>query len=277
MTDLVRKYEQTPIAAKFFGALFIIGSSAYVSWEEFVVPKVLVIEEKLREQEKMENDLKEINKDFISPATMEEELSAANREFKKLIELLPQEPSVDRVLNDFASLSRLTGTEIREFRPGNELSAATTLGQMGQVNPQTLPVQAQSGNSNNAGQNSAIIEMEDTNAVGLNMKMFGTFTALVSFLDMAMALPRVVRIQDFEIVNTDREVKLTQKPKLTFSGVFHAYFQKPMSASSIPVANTPVAKTTNKAPSSRLSKPAIDLNNVLDKSFSSKPIGGEKE
>jgi len=274
MTDLVRKYEQTPIAAKFFGALFIIGSSAYVSWEEFVVPKVIVIEEKLREQEKMENELKEINKDFISPVTMEEELSAANREFKKLIELLPQEPSVDRVLNDFASLSRLTGTEIREFRPGSELSASTTLGQ---ANTQPLPVQIQTGNNNNAGQNSAIIEMEDTNAIGLNMKMFGTFTALVSFLDMAMALPRVVRIQDFEIINTDREVKLTQKPKLTFNGVFHAYFQKPNSAPSIPVANTPVAKATNKPPSSRISKPAIDLNNVLDKSFSSKPIGGEKE
>lgn len=277
MTDLVRNYEQTPIAAKFFGALFIIGTSAYVSWEEFVVPKISVIEEKMLEQEKIENDLKEINKDFISPVTMEEELSAANREFKKLIELLPQEPSVDRVLNDFASLSRLTGTEIREFRPGSELSATSTLGQIGQANPQPVPLQTQTGNNNNAGQNPAIIEMEDTNAIALNLKMFGTFTAVVSFLDMAMALPRVVRIQDFEIVNTNRELKLTQKPKLTFNGVFHAYFQKQNSAPSIPVANTPVAKATNKPPSSRLSKPAIDLNNVLDKSFSSKPLGGEKE
>lgn len=269
MADIVRKYEQLPGAVKFFGGLLIIATSGYLAYEEFVIPKQAVLDERLNELEKVEGELKSLNKDFVSPSAMEEELSAANREFRKLIELLPQEPSVDRVLNDFASLARVTGTEIREFVPSSELNATNTVPQGGQFIGGASP-QQQQNNSGDAAK-SAIIDLQDTNAVGLKLKMFGTFTAVVSFLDLAMALPRVVRVQDFEIVNSEKEMKLSQKPKLTFSGLFHAYFQKPNAGEIIPVVTT-AAKPDSKSPTSKIRKPAVDLNKVINNGFSSKPL-----
>ena len=271
MTEIVRKYEQLPLAAKFFGGLFIIAVSGYLAWEEFVVPKQTVLEEKMSDLEKVESELKTINKDFISPSAMEEELASANREFRKLIELLPQEPSVDRVLNDFASLSRVTGTEIREFVPSAELNANSTISPGGQFIAQSTQVSQSNNNAGDPSKN-AIIDLQDTNAIGLKLKMFGTFTAVVSFLDMAMALPRVVRIQDFEIANAEKDFKLTQKPKLTFNGLFHAYFQKPNAGEVVAAVDTS-AKTDTKSPTAKVRKPAIDLNKVIDNGFSSKSLG----
>jgi Tfp pilus assembly protein PilO len=276
MAGIVRKYEQLPIAAKFFGGILIVAASGYTAWEEFIVPKIANVDEKVRELEKIEGDLKALNKDFVSPGSMEEELTAANREFRKLIELLPQEPSVDRVLNDFASLARVTGTEIREFVPSSELNATSTIGQGNQF----MSAQAQQAQANsNTGDSSknAIIDLQDTNAVGLKLKMFGTFTAVVSFLDMAMALPRVVRIQDFEIINTEKDLKLTQRPKLTFTGLFHAYFQKPNAGEIVMAPIAQANKTENKkTETSKIGKPAIDLNKVINKGFSSKSLEDDK-
>lgn len=272
MSDLVRQYEQFPVAFKLLGALLFIGGTSYMAWEEFMVPKLAVIEEKEQNRTVIEGELKSLNDSLVSPVSLEEELSLANREFRRLVELLPQDSSVDRVLNDFASLSRVTGTEIREFTPSAELNGLAAIGGNGQI----APPPAVNTNSQPADQNKAVVELEETNAIGLQMKMLGTFPAIVSFLDMAMAIPRVVRIQDFEIVNTDKEVKLTQKPKLTFNGLFYAYFQKPGSTGTA-VENTETTESGNpKSPTAAIGKPAVDLNEVIDKSFSAKSLNGGK-
>ncbi|MFZ9520155.1 MAG: hypothetical protein ACO3A4_06730 [Silvanigrellaceae bacterium] len=268
MADFLKKYEQFPVAFKILGAIGLVSFSGYLAWEEFVVPKVTVLDEKIAEQTKIEEELRILNKDFVSPVTLDEELAVASREFKRLVELLPQDASVDRVLNDFASLARVTGTEIREFIPSAELTLTPAAGQGIQVPP---PPQ----NPNNQQQQSkAVVEQEDTNAIGLQMKMYGTFPAVVSFLDLAMTLPRVVRVQDFEIVNPDRELKLTQKPKLTFTGLFYAYFQKntPSSPAVVETAQPDKAKS----PTAAIGKPVIDLNEVIDGTYSAKPLGGGK-
>ncbi|MEN9809336.1 MAG: Pilus assembly protein PilO [Pseudomonadota bacterium] len=272
MSDIVRQYEQFPIAFKLLGALLFVAGTSYMAWEEFMVPKLVVIEEKEQNRTTIEAELKALNNSLVSPVSLEEELSLANREFRRLVELLPQDSSVDRVLNDFASLSRVTGTEIREFIPSAELNALATIGGNGQA------VVQPTGNTNTqtANQNKAVVELEETNAIGLQMKMQGTFPAIVSFLDMAMAIPRVVRIQDFEIINADKEVKLTQKPKLTFNGLFYAYFQKPGIADAAPENSEATPTGKSKSPTAAISKPAVDLNEVLDKSFSAKPANGEQ-
>jgi Tfp pilus assembly protein PilO len=260
-----------PIAFKLLGALLFVAGTSYMAWEEFMVPKLAVIEEKEQNRAAIEAELKTLNNSLVSPVSLEEELSLANREFRRLVELLPQDSSVDRVLNDFASLSRVTGTEIREFTPSAELNALATIGGNGQITPPP----AVNPTAQTANQNKAVVELEETNAIGLQMKMLGTFPAIVSFLDMAMAIPRVVRIQDFEIVNTDKEVKLTQKPKLTFNGLFYAYFQKPGSA--VPETAEAVQTGKAKSPTTAIGKPAVDLNEVLDKSFSAKPANGGQQ
>ncbi|MEN9824925.1 MAG: Pilus assembly protein PilO [Pseudomonadota bacterium] len=273
MADFLKKYEQFPVAFKLLGAIGIVAFSGYMAWEEFSVPKIAILEEKISELQKIEDELKILNRDFVSPVTLDEELAVANREFKRLVELLPQDASVDRVLNDFASLARVTGTEIREFVPSAELTL-TAMTPQGVPIPPPPVIQPQNNNPNNQ-QNKAVVELEDSNAIGLQMKMFGTFPAIVSFLDMAMTLPRVVRIQDFEIVNTDKDLKLTQKPKLTFTGLFHAYYQKPGSIAPVPAENIQPEKS--KSPTAAIGKPMIDLNEVIDGTYSAKPLDGGKK
>lgn len=275
MSNIVRQYEQFPTAFKVLGALVIIGGTAYTAWEEFIVPKLSVLEEKRASQTKIEQELQQLNRDFVSTVSLEEELAIANREFKRLIELLPQDASVDRVLNDFASLARLTGTEIREFSPSAELSALSTITTPGtQMVPPPMPQSIPNPNdANKNNQSKAVIELEDTNAIGLQTKMLGTFPAIISFLDLAMSLPRVVRIQDFEIVNTDKDLKLTQKPTLTFNGLFYAYFQKgDAQRTTLSFDSAPSDKS--KSPTANIGKPAFDLNKMIDQSYSAKPLNG---
>jgi Tfp pilus assembly protein PilO len=276
MNELMQKYEQASTAIKVLFALLIVGCVGYFAYDEFIVPKMNLIKEKEAELSSIQSEIDLLNRDSVKASTIEEELANANREFRKLMEALPQEPAVERVLNEFASLSRITGTEIREFTPSADLvaiapmlqgspSAQSGLGTPGQPLPQN-----NTANPNMA-QNKAVVEFDDTNAVGLQLKMFGTFSSVVSFLDMAMSLPRIVRIQDFEIVNVEKDLKLTQKPKLTFNGLFYAYFQKRgvledlNGAKGAPVANA-------KSPSNKVEKPAVDLNKMIDQSYTAKPL-----
>ncbi|NBW80201.1 hypothetical protein EBR21_00455 [bacterium] len=279
MADFLKKYEQFPVAFKLLGAIGLVAFSGYIAWDEFVVPKLAVLDEKIAEQTKIEDELKILNKDFVSPVTLDEELAVANREFKRLVELLPQDASVDRVLNDFASLARVTGTEIREFVPSAELTLTPAAGQGVVVPPPGTQQNNNQNNQNNPNnkqqEGKAIVELEDSNAIGLQMKMFGSFPAVVSFIDMAMTLPRVVRIQDFEIVNPDKELKLTQKPKLTFTGLFYAFYQKPGSIAAVPAESPQPEKT--KSPTAAIGKPLINLNEMIDGNYSAKPLGGGKK
>lgn len=278
MSQLIRQYEQSPFVAKLFGALVLIGGSTYYAWDEYITPKVYIIEGKDAEKTKIEDELKAINRDFVSPVSMEEELTVANREFKKLVESLPQDSSLDRVLNDFASLSRVTGSEIREFKPGSELKALPDPTKPQPTNQIVPP--PQNNNINDKG--TAVKELDDVNAIGIQVKMFGTFTALISFLDLAMSMPRVVRLQDFQIVNPEKQIKLTQRPKLTFSGFFYAYFQKP-DIGKIPETAGTTASTSptggnEKSRTRAIGQPAIDLNKLIDgPSLSAKPLEGEQK
>lgn len=264
MATIVSQYEQLPPIAKLLIATVFMGGTFYWYWEEIIVPKNLLVQEKQLELDTLTAELKALSEKIVSPITIEEELSRANRDFKKLIELLPLEPAVERVLNDFASLSRLTATEIREFMPNVELTFS---------NQNTENMSQQPNNPAPAIGMEAPGTTSDVNSVAIGLKLNGTFTSLVSFLDLAMGLPRVIRIKDFEITNTEKELKLTQRPKLAFNGKFFAYFQK-ASPEKIEQTNLSSAKTTIKSDAESIGKPLIDLNDVIDKSFSAKGTAG---
>ena len=267
MATIVSQYEQLPPIAKLLIAAAAMGGTFYWYWEEIIVPKGLLVQEKQRELDTLTADLKAFSESLVSPLTLEEELNRANRDYKKMIELLPIEPAVEKVLNDFASLSRITATEIREFMPNVELNGS---------NQNTGNISQQSNNTAPAIGMEAPGSSADVNSVAIGLKLNGTFTSLVSFLDLAMSLPRVIRIKDFEITNTEKELKLTQRPKLAFNGKFFAYFQR---ASPQNIDQTALSSelTTSTSETEKIGKPLIDLNDVIDKSFSAKGTAGGSE
>ncbi|NBO39437.1 hypothetical protein EBU99_12730 [bacterium] len=267
---LLQKYDQLPVIFKLVGAALALAGVGYTSWEDHISPKIAQVAEKQALLDQATNDLKSLTSTLVNPLTLEEELSRANREFKRLTELLPAEPAVDRVLNDFASLSRLTGTEIREFSP--QTDDKKNPNDPNNISPQYNSAAANQGKL--IGDSKG--KTEEANAIELQLKIYGTFSSLLSFLDLSMSLPRVIRIKSFEIANPDTGLQLTQKPKLTFTGKFLAYYQKQNSQLADASARQ-TATTSEKSPTQAITKPAIDLNEVIDKSFSAKSLKGDSK
>lgn len=249
MAGVAEEYQQLPPVLKLLISAAICGLAGFYLYTETIEPKEITLIEKKTELTKLEDELKSISTTIITPITLEEELAQANREHKKILEQLPAEPSIEKILNEFASISRLTGTEIVEFVPTSE-------GNNQQSQIQTAGSIPQSS-------------IDETNSSDISLKMSGTFTSIVSFLDMAMSIPRVIRMGDFEFVNQEKELKLVQRPKLEFNGKFVAYFQKNRvnAAESQDVAETTEASANA---TENAAKSAIDLNGLLNKSFSAK-------
>lgn len=270
MSTLSNQYEQLAPITKFGIALALIATIAWYSWDEFITPKQATLTIKQEELNTITNELKDANT-LISPVSMEEELNKANREYKKMIELLPDEPAIEKILNDFASLSRLTGVEIREFMPVTSTSAGGIPGAAGMTSgtPGTMTYNAPYAG---AAPMPAPGVDEDTNSITITLKLQGTFSSMVSFMDMAMSLPRVIRIQDFEILHEDRELKLVQRPKLSFTGKFTAYFQRNLNSNK--AAETDAKDKTKAAVENTAPKPLIDINAAIDTSFSAKGSAG---
>lgn len=249
MAGLSEEYQQLPPITRFVLGLLVCGLVFYYFYGESIEPRSITLDEKIQEIERLELELKQISAAIINPITLEEELAKANREHKKILEQLPAEPSIEKILNEFASISRLTGTEIKEFMPEEKSVASAT---QVQGTPET------DGSS-------------ETESSQISLKMSGTFTSIVSFLDMSMTIPRVIRMSDFELVNPEKELKLVQRPKLEFNGKFLAYFQKNPQAPVKP--DIDVASEEDKAGKNRtdeIAKGAIDLNGFFDKSMSAK-------
>lgn len=247
MASLAEEYQQLPPIVKFLIGLTAVGLTAFYLYTETIEPREFDLKDKQQSLTELENQLKQISSTIINPITMEEELARANREHKKILEQLPTEPSVEKILNEFAAISRLTGTEIQEFIPTPD-----------QNNSQTT-VQSNPESQSNTG--------DETSSSEIALKMSGTFTAIVSFLDMAMTIPRVIRMDDFEFKNTEKELKLVQRPKLEFNGKFLAYYQKNKPAKSPELAEL-AESSENKT--EEIAKGAVDLNGLINKSFSAK-------
>lgn len=197
------QYEQISIVNKLAAAVLIVSITAYYNWQEHVQPKLTTIEQKTEELQKLKDDQKRLASSLIDPVSLDEEINQANREYKKMIELLPTEPAIEKVLNDFAGLTRITGIEMKEFMPS--------------MNRKTADQKDTNKNSPS--------ESTDVSSVFINVNLEGSFSSILSFLDMAMSLPRVLRIQDFEIENTGNILNLSQKPKLKTKIDFVTYFQ----------------------------------------------------
>ncbi|MEY4065069.1 MAG: Pilus assembly protein PilO [Pseudomonadota bacterium] len=266
MDNISAQYDQLPPIVKISAALIILAATGYTSWSEKIIPKQESLAEKTSQLEALTQKLKSISNSLESPLSLEEELAKANREFKKLLDLLPAEAAIERVLNDFASISRIAGTEIREFTPAGDSKS----GDARSTEPK--PPSTGTGNS------SAAETSPDANTAKIAVKMNGSFSSIVSFIDQAMSLQRIVRIQDFEINNSETNLKLTQRPKLTFSGNFIAYFQKqaPDKISGTQPDSSNTAKTAP-ALSEKSSKSEDDSDDPGRKSMSAKGLMEEKK
>jgi Tfp pilus assembly protein PilO len=254
MENFSSQYDQLPPFLKIILALGIVAGTGYYYWTDIVIPKEETLVSKRDELEKLTMKLKSISNSLESPLSLEEELAKANRDFKKLLDLLPSETAIERVLNDFASISRITGTEIREFTPSSDGKFSNaTAGSAGPAN-----------------------SSPDASSSKISVKMNGTFSSIVSFIDQAMTLQRIVRLQDFEISNPDASLKLTQRPKLTFSGNFFAFYQKQPSER-MPTPQTegssaPVSKSAN-----RDARNEDNLEDAGLKSMSAKGLSEERK
>lgn len=239
MASYTQNYQQLPPAAKLLLSVAICGAVSYYFYIESIEPKEFTLTERQTSLTSLEMELKKISSTIITPVALEEELANANREHKKMLEQLPAEPSIENILNEFASISRITGTEIHEFMPAsdNKLSSQTSI--------------------------------DETNSNEISLKMSGTFTSIVSFLDVAMSIPRVIRMSDFELRNAEKELKLVQRPKLEFNGKFIAFFQRNASKVNTKPDNS-TAFNENKNKTEEIAKKSIDLNSFINKSFSAK-------
>jgi Tfp pilus assembly protein PilO len=254
MENFSAQYDQLPPFLKIILALGMVVGTSYYYWTDIVIPKEETLVSKKEELEKLTVKLKSISNSLESPLSLEEELAKANRDFKKLLDLLPSETAIERVLNDFASISRITGTEIREFTPAfdGKVSNATA-GSAGPAN-----------------------SSPDANSAKIAVKMNGTFSSIVSFIDQAMTLQRIVRIQDFEISNPDASLKLTQRPKLSFAGNFFAFYQKqPSERAPTPQSEGSSVPASNSA--NRDSNNEDSLENSGQKSMSAKGLSEEQK
>jgi Tfp pilus assembly protein PilO len=180
--------------------LFLLtAATAYYSYVESVEPALAAHQTARDEMSSLEKELENLNQAGQSIVAVETELRKADEDITLLLDLLPGDPEVDRVLGYFASAAKETGVDIREFEPqdGNEPKA----GAEGTPSPENLPPTpvAPEGAAAKGGTASQVaVAEENVTKTPIKLKLHGTFAQLTTFLDNVLGLPRVMRVASFD-------------------------------------------------------------------------------
>jgi len=191
-------YRKLPIQLKLALLLLLTSAAAAYSYYESVEPAFAAHQAALDEMDTLEQEIEKLNKAGQSIVAIETELRKADEDISLLLDLLPGDPEVDRVLGYFATASKETGVEIRDFEP----EAAGGVGAQGAPTPPAP----------NDKKESDTPAVEHVSKTPIKLKLHGSFVQLTSFLDRVLGLPRVIRVVSFDFKAAGGSDKAKETP-----------------------------------------------------------------
>jgi hypothetical protein len=117
MEELLEKYKSIPPLGKLGILLLGMALALYYSYDSVVVPAKADQASAMEEQAKLEDELKSISSVGQSIVALESEVKRADDEINSLVELLPLEPAVDKLLGLFSSAAKLSSVTMTSFVP----------------------------------------------------------------------------------------------------------------------------------------------------------------
>jgi len=235
MEQIIERYRRLPLQFKLLILFLATGGAAGYGWMTNVDPALENVKVAEGENEALEMEIANLNKAGRNIVAVEAELRKADEDIAALLDLLPGEPEVDRVLGYFAIASKETGVEVKDFVPIN-VEGAPTPAPVSTPPPVTEPGKPDDPSKMNALNAPPPVDDSVMNTV-INVKLQGSFAQMALFFDRVLGLPRVIRLTSFELKNESKAATGTPQsgdviesnagaPKLTVSATFEAYSQK---------------------------------------------------
>jgi Tfp pilus assembly protein PilO len=197
MEELLERYNSLSQSVKLAALAVCSLLAAYYSYDSSVVAANTEQAGALEEQTKLEEELSSISSAGQSIVALEAELKKADDEINSLVELLPPEPEVEKLLGLFSAAAKNSGVHLSEYvlesgdKDKNKPPAAapplpTPTPASGA--PVTLPI-------NPIEVKSAPNAMDDmSDRVRIDTVIIGSYPKIVSFLDKVTSFTRVIRV-----------------------------------------------------------------------------------
>lgn len=303
---LLEQYRRIPIQLKLVVLLLLtalVGAYSYYESVEMAIENLKKAEEEMAELDKQVESLNAAGQNIVA---VQSEMRKADEEIAMLLDLLPAESEMERVLGFFAAAAKETGVEIKEFEPGktDDPQPTPTPGAPGQpqpggIPPPVIPVPGAPGAPGDpkAGKPPPPPVDESVRRQNVKVKLSGSFPQVVAFFDKVLGLPRVLRMTTFELRSENAFLQENQPlhpalvgrfmapqkpvepppPKIAVVAEFDAYSQRGM----LDQFKKEAEATPTPAPAAPVAPPAGAPNAEAppapggDASLSAKPLGGE--
>ena len=225
MNELIERYKLIDIKLKLIFLLVLCAIIGFMSYEESIVPAQDAFEAAKNEAEKLDIEVASLSKSGQSVVAIEAELRKSDAEITNLLELLPDDAELDRVLGYFANAAKDTGVEIKEFNPGEEG------GKPGPDNAPDLPFPgpggADPGRKKEPLDKAPAPKALPVRTTKLKVVLEGSFPQVLTFFDKTLGLPRILKIDSYTMKTEQKDAKkLIADPRLTVEVNYVVYSQK---------------------------------------------------
>jgi Tfp pilus assembly protein PilO len=189
MSELYDRYSALSTQNKLI-ILCVLGcATAYFSYIESVESAQTALTDAKAADEQLMNDLEKHASTGQSITALETQKIKAEEEFSALLELVPKDVEVEKLLASFANSANDSGVAMVKFAP---LPPSQQQAASNQAPPPT-----KGGEKNETTQSA--LSKDSFQRVTINVSLEGTFPQITSFFDKVLSLPRVVRIETFKM------------------------------------------------------------------------------
>jgi Tfp pilus assembly protein PilO len=248
MEQLVEKYRSIPLQAKAVVLVLVLAASGYYSYDLHIVPALANLEAANAEMASQTQEVESLNQAGQNIVAVNSDIRKADEEINAMLDLLPVDPEMDRVLSYFASAAKETGVDIREFEPSSATQEAS--GTPPAAPSATAPAAsgaasgspAPAATASSAAAAAAPVADQNVDKIPLKISLHGSFPQIVAFFDRILGLPRIIRLENFEFKNeggmaaprldtlprsnVPETSSEPESPKLIISANFSVYYQK---------------------------------------------------
>lgn len=241
MNELLERLKIIDIKIKLLVLLVLCIAAGYYGYEDWISTAQSAYDAAKLDAEKMDEEIVTVSKAGQSIVAIEAELRKSDAEISGLLELLPMDSELDRVLGYFATAAKETGIEMREFLPGEDSASKAAEAEKSAISPAPANAQTNPPKKDEVPptEKASPAKVLPVNTTKLKVTLIGTFPQIVSFFDSTLSMPRILKIESYTMKSEQKDAKtFVRDPKLLVEVNYVAYYQK---------LNTPIENLASKA------------------------------
>lgn len=223
MEQILARLRALSAKAKLLILLAITGLCGFMGYTDAIEPAHAALDSAKAEDDQLSKELEGLSKASKSVVTIEGELKKIDEDLKLLMESLPTEAELEKVLGYLATSAKETGSDLREFKPID-----SAVNPSGPQPPAAIATPVSLLDSAAKPSNIAPVApsaMDTVSQVRFNIVVSGYYSQVVSFFDQVLSLPRVMRLETFTI-KSETPARLSTMPRVIVEAGFVAFTQK---------------------------------------------------